>query len=530
MNYNKINLLDCTLRDGGYYNNWFFEKELINEYLRVMDMIKIDYVEIGFRFLDKVKIKGPCAYSEESFLRTLKIPKNLKLGVMVNASDFVGRNNIIELAKKNFKPKKKSLISLVRIACHYHEIKEVLPLVNWLKKCGYKVGVNIMQIPELSTVEIRNAVKEVKKTKADVLYFADSMGSLDGTKTKKIINQIKSLWKKPTGIHTHDNMGKALENSVAAINNSVNWIDCTVTGMGRGPGNTKTEYLILELKRKKENLTNLLNLIKNYFEPLKEKYKWGSNPFYYFAGLNSIHPTFVQEMLSDTGFDPEDIFYNLDNLSTVGGRKFSKELISLGKNYYKKINKGDWHPINLLKNQNVLVIGPGASTKKYKNKIIKFIKKYRPIVFILNAINPIPKKYVYANIVCHTLRLLSDIDKYRKSNKYLITPFSSFSKNIKLRLKRKRILNFGLQVKSNKFKFEKNYVVLPNSLAITYTLGICTSGECKKIFFAGLDGYNTNSPKKFEMDDVLQNYKLEKKARKIISLTPTNYRIKTIKI
>ena len=27
MNKNKINLLDCTLRDGGYYNNWFFDKE-----------------------------------------------------------------------------------------------------------------------------------------------------------------------------------------------------------------------------------------------------------------------------------------------------------------------------------------------------------------------------------------------------------------------------------------------------------------------------------------------------------------------
>ena len=40
MNYNKVKLLDCTLRDGGYYNNWFFEKELINEYLKVMDMIK----------------------------------------------------------------------------------------------------------------------------------------------------------------------------------------------------------------------------------------------------------------------------------------------------------------------------------------------------------------------------------------------------------------------------------------------------------------------------------------------------------
>ena len=48
----KLTVLDCTLRDGGYYNNWFFEKELINEYLKVMDMIKVDYVEIGFRFLD----------------------------------------------------------------------------------------------------------------------------------------------------------------------------------------------------------------------------------------------------------------------------------------------------------------------------------------------------------------------------------------------------------------------------------------------------------------------------------------------
>ena len=526
----KINLLDCTLRDGGYYNNWFFEKDLINEYLRVMDILKIDYVEIGFRFLDKVKIKGPCAYSEESFLRTLKIPKNLKLGVMINASEYIGHKNIIELAKKNFKLKKKSLVSLVRLACHHHEVREILPLINWLKKSGYKVAVNIMQIPELSSLEIKNVVKEVKKSKADILYFADSMGSLDSAKTKKIIHQIKPLWKKSMGIHTHDNMGKALENSVAAINNSVNWIDCTVTGMGRGPGNTKTEYLILELSRKRENLINLLNLIKNHFEPLKEKYKWGSNPYYYFAGLNSIHPTFVQEMLSDTGFNPEDIMYNLENLNTVGGKKFSKELISLGKNYYRKINKGDWNPCNLIKNKNILVIGPGRSIIKYKKKIIRFIKKNKPIVFVLNATNPIPKQYVYANIVCHTLRLLSDIDKYKKSNKYLITPFASFSKNIKSRIKKKRILNFGLQVKNNRFKFEKNYAVVPNSLAITYTLAICTSGQCKKIFFAGLDGYNNDSPKKFEMDDVLQNYKLEKKARKIVSLTPTNYKIHKIKI
>ena len=325
-------------------------------------------------------------------------------------------------------------------------------------------------------------------------------------------------------------MGKALENSLVAINNSVNWIDCTVTGMGRGPGNTKTEHLVLELNRKNNNLINLFNLIKKYFEPLKKKYRWGSNPFYYFAGLNSIHPTYVQEMLSDDLFDNEDIYYNLKYLSSVGGKKYSKELITLGKNYYKKTSMGEWEPISVLKNREVLIIGPGESVIKHKLKLLKFIKKNKPIVLILNAINPIPIKYVYANVVCHTLRLLSDISKYKKSKKYLIAPFSSFSKNIKSRISAKKMLNFGLQVKNNKFKFEKNRVVLPNSLAITYTLGICTSGKCKKIIFAGLDGYNKDNPKKFEMDAVLQNYKLEKNARQIFSLTPTNYDIKMMNI
>ena len=531
MEKNKINILDCTLRDGGYYNNWEFKKDLINEYLKVMEHIKVDYVEIGFRFIDKIKTKGPCAYSEENFLKSLKIPKNLKIGIMINAADFVNSRDIISLAKKSFKRKKNSIISLIRVACHYNELESIIPLINWLKKSGYKVGINIMQIPELSFKEIKNSVLHVKKTNADILYFADSLGSLDANKTTKIIKIIRLFWKGPMGIHTHDNMGKAMENSIAAIKNSVQWIDSTVTGMGRGPGNTKTEYAILEFKSKKisnEKLVSLLKLIKDYFDPLKEKYKWGSNPYYYFAGLHSIHPSFVQEMLATSLFDTDDIYSNLDYLSTVGGKKYSNELISSGKNFYKKISKGTWQPKKVIEDKYVLILGPGNSIMSNKNLIIRFIKKYKPIVLVLNAINPIPKKYVFAHIVCHTLRLLSDIGKYKKLNKNLITPYSSFSKNIKSKINSNNILDFGLQVKNKKFKFEKNYVVLPNSLAISYALGISTSGNAKKIYLAGLDGYNDSSPKKFEMDDLFQNYKLEDNSKKIFSLTQTNYRIKKI--
>ncbi len=37
---NKIKLLDCTLRDGGYYNQWDFPRDLVKRYLKAMDMMR----------------------------------------------------------------------------------------------------------------------------------------------------------------------------------------------------------------------------------------------------------------------------------------------------------------------------------------------------------------------------------------------------------------------------------------------------------------------------------------------------------
>ena len=51
--------LDCTLRDGGYYNSWDFSEELINEYLSAMEAIKVDYVELGFEALTTLGLKEP---------------------------------------------------------------------------------------------------------------------------------------------------------------------------------------------------------------------------------------------------------------------------------------------------------------------------------------------------------------------------------------------------------------------------------------------------------------------------------------
>ena len=115
MNRQNINLLDCTLRDGGYYNNWKFNKNLVNDYLKVISDY-VSYIEIGFRFLDKDSSLGETAYTKSNFLKSIKIPKNVKLGVMINASDliFYGNKNISKFIKKIF-PKKDPKIKFVRM-------------------------------------------------------------------------------------------------------------------------------------------------------------------------------------------------------------------------------------------------------------------------------------------------------------------------------------------------------------------------------------------------------------------------------
>ena len=120
-----------------------------------------------------------------------------------------------------------------------------------------------------------------------------------------IIKGLRSNWQGEIGIHAHDNMHRALTNTLEAYKNGAKWLDSTVNGLGRGPGNTKTEELVFELKGiNDENIDflPLIDLIQNEFSTLKEKYKWGSSPFYYLSGKNKIHPTYIQNMLNDNSY------------------------------------------------------------------------------------------------------------------------------------------------------------------------------------------------------------------------------------
>ena len=536
MKKNKLKILDCTLRDGGYYNNWNFSIELINKYLKVMSDIKVDYAEIGFRSMEKKEFRGPCAYTTDQFLDNLKIPKTLKVAVMINGAELIKENSLkknISLTNSLFKKSKFSKVKLVRIASHYSELKKVMPVASKIKSLGYNVAINLMQISDRTENEIKQFCDLAKKYNMDAVYFADSTGSLNRDQTLEIVNNFKKNCKIDLGIHAHDNMDMAMENAMMALNNGVSWIDSTVLGMGRGPGNVKTENLVLELEKKfkrKVNYNSLIKLVENDFIPMKNKYGWGSNVYYYLSGLYGIHPSFIQGMLSAKNFSSDEILAVIDNLKTEGGKKFSHDLINTYKQYFIGKGNGKYEPIKNIRNKDVLILGSGPGVKEHKIALESFIKKYKPFVIALNTQNSINSKLINTRAVCNTLRLLTDHKSFKYLPQKLILPYQRLSDLIKDKFKKVKKLDFGVEVKNNTFQFMKSSAIIPNTLAISYALGIANSGKAKKIYIAGFDGYEAEDPKRREMDELFSLYQSLKKKSELTSITPTKYKVKSTSV
>lgn len=529
-----MKILDCTLRDGGYYNSWNFPLDVTNKYLDAMQAAGVDIVELGLRSLINKGFSGASAYTTDSFLNTLTIPANLKVAVMVNATELVG-NLPLETVLETLFPldAQNSPVDVVRIACHVHEFVNALPACNWLKARGYIVGFNLMQVADRSQEEVEALSLEASKYPIDALYFADSMGSMNPAKTSQIISWLRKHWQGAMGIHTHDNMGLALSNTKQAIEDGVTWLDATVTGMGRGPGNARTEELVIEvadMRQQNINMVPLMSVIRSYFQPLKNKCGWGSNPYYYLSGKYGIHPTYIQEMLGDSRYSEEDILAAINHLKVEGGKKFSFNALDATRHFYQGDAQGSWSPKNLLAGKNVLILGAGSGVAEHKTAIESYIRTNQPIVIALNTQSAVEQELINVRVACHPVRLLADCSAHVDLPQPLITPASMLPFDIIQSFGKKELLDFGLTVKANTFSFADTNAVLPNSLVVSYALAIASSGQASQILLAGFDGYGADDPRTKEMQQIFSSYQATANALAVTSITPTTYSVPTISV
>lgn len=523
--------LDCTLRDGGYYNAWDFSEELIHKYLNAMESAGVDVVELGFRTLKNQGFFGPCAFTSDSFLESLTIPARIKIGVMVNGSELVGEVPQQQALERLFPiPAPASSVDLVRIACHIHEFQKALPAVVWLKERGYQVGFNLMQVADRTEQEVKELARLAKEYPMDVLYFADSMGSMNPAQVTQIIQWFRSEWDGAMGIHTHDNLGLALLNTLHALDNGVTWVDSTVTGMGRGPGNARTEELAIEIAERRGkpiNMVPLMSLLSQHFKPMQAHYGWGKNPYYYLTGKYGIHPTYIQEMLNDSRYDEEDVLAVIEHLRVEGGKKFNLNTLDAARHFFVGEAQGQWVPRVRFAGREVLLLGTGPGVARHRDELERYICDKKPLVLALNTTNAIKAELIDLRVACHPVRLMADCDTHTRLPQPLITPYSMLPSNVQASLAHKEVLDFGLNVQADTFEFSDTHCTVPTSLVVAYALAIATSGQANRILMAGFDGYGADDPRSQEMKTLLERYQQADSALPLTSITPTRYGLHT---
>ena len=320
----SINILDCTVRDGGYRNNWeFADKEVFDLYKSISDS-GIEYFEIGFRS-NKVSGGGKWFYSNDGDINYIKklykgdTPS--KIAVMFKYGEY-GLNDI----------KEDSSIDLYRILIKSEDYTNehnnfIIETIRKINSFGKEVGLNIPCGHKINK-EISNLIKSIydNNLKVDVFYLADTFGSMDEITIVKSFNYLYELIKGYDkdvvfGFHSHDNNSDALLKTLYAIDkiHNLKFVDSCILGMGRGIGNLKTEDVLLKLNNKfnhKYDKNPIYELIHDKYDKESILYKLSAD--------YKVHPNYVNDILDK-------------KLNFKESLKLIKELSDKESNKYKKL-------------------------------------------------------------------------------------------------------------------------------------------------------------------------------------------------
>jgi len=253
---NSITLLDASLRDGGHLTNFHFEDSTLEKILPLLDHSGIEYIEIGYRngSYNPIKNMGRAGLCDKNYLKLCQsLIRNAKIAVMAHPIN-INQADLAEL--------KACGVRLLRLGIAKNELPQALPIIKMAKQSGLELSVNFIHASCYNDSELDAVVELASKHNPDIIYFADSNGSMLPSRIKQIYDKYVDKYSIPFGFHAHDNIGLAQANALAAMSSGVRFIDASIAGMGKGIGNLKTEFFIAYLHAihiKKYNLQDVLN-------------------------------------------------------------------------------------------------------------------------------------------------------------------------------------------------------------------------------------------------------------------------------
>jgi len=481
-----IRILDCTLRDGGFVNDWNFGIGSIENIIARLDKAGIDIVEIAFIDKRRAYDVNRSIVPDTDSLKPVFENLDISTSMIVAMIDF-GTCDIWAVADQ-----KDSVLDGIRVIFKKNNYIEALDFCNEIKKKGYKLFINPVSVTGYSDDEMITLIQKINEVAPYCVSIVDTYGLMN---KKELLhyydlmdrNLAKSII---IGYHSHNNLQLAFANSLelmSADSERELMVDASLYGIGKSAGNTCTELLAMYLNEnygKNYVIDQLLEAIDVDISKEYAKKYWGYSLMHFIAASNNCHPDYVSNLINKRTLSVKSVNEILSKIEQSNKLTFDKELIEkMCIEYQNKFidDSGAYAALSReLEKREILIMAPGKSIEINGAELQDFIKKKNPVVMTINFINDDFKPdYVFMGNAKRYSQFFNKIYRHEYKGKVICTS------------------NVSESNKKIDYKFNFNSLINDNSLIrdnpVLMLLKLLVKMKIKAAYLAGYDGYSSDN-------------------------------------
>jgi 3-deoxy-D-manno-octulosonate cytidylyltransferase len=481
----SIQLLDCTLRDGGYVNDWQFSDKESVEIVCALEKANIDVIECGYLNDQKGKQNNSTQFPDTQII-------NGRLGVcddhhavlvaMINIGDY----DIAQLL-----PKKETLLDGIRLAFHKEDLSQALESASYIKQLGYRLYFQPMVTKRYGRIEFLEMIEQVNMLEPHAFYIVDSFGSMMPDDFACYFTLADSHLKETIqlGYHAHNNMQLAFSNAVHMIENRGARdivIDASIYGVGRGAGNLNTELIAAYLNQhseRKYTILPLLEMIDDFFEAMMQKSPWGFTPAQFLSAAMECHPNYTTFLVNKNTNSIVEINRILEKIPEKKRVSFDQNLIeSLYMRALLEIKTAPHGEMKLDGDKKILLIASGQSIAHNREMLEVKVQSGKYAVIGLNHIPSFECDYYFFSNQKRYDEFALTVDP----KKLVVTSNIRATQHISC------VLDF------EKFVFVEDFFI---SNAAVIMLNYLISRQYDVVELAGLDGYHIQYEENYSYDE-----------------------------
>jgi len=322
----KVSLLDCTLRDGGYLNDWRFGASEIPAIVSTLAASGIEILEVGFLKSEPYQVDRT-VFSREEQIETLIQPKRpgLEYAAMIEVVNALPLEDLVHRSQ--------SSIDIIRVIVWKRLLKEGIDYCRAIAKKGYKVFVQPARVSQYSQREFAEMVLAFNEVDIAALYVVDSWGTQSRDSVLEYLRTADAHLRAGValGYHGHNNLQQAFSCAEAFVSASFSRslvVDGTVFGMGRGAGNLSLEVFAAYMNKtcgKSYSIPSILDVYSRFIEPEFRKTPWGYSTAHLVTALLDCNPEYGTYLGRTKDLGMSQLLQLLSKLSPSDRIIFSQE-------------------------------------------------------------------------------------------------------------------------------------------------------------------------------------------------------------